>query len=79
MLADDCLMFCGATKKAARIIRDLLGLYCTVSGQPVNCHIYKVQFSKGIKKAVRNKDVLQKHWHLFKLLNCRLEENHGRF
>lgn len=61
MFADDCLMFCKASKTAARNIRDIFQDNCKVSGQLVNYHKSMVQFSKGIQKCTKDEitDILQ--------------------
>lgn len=51
LFADNCIIFCRATKKVTRNARQILDHYCTVSGQFVNCHKSKIQFSTGVLNA----------------------------
>lgn len=51
MFAEDCIIFCGAFKTAACHVRNILDHYCKVSGQLVNIHKSKIQFSIGINNA----------------------------
>lgn len=46
MFADDFMIFCRATKSAARNVKTILKNYCNVLGQLVNCHKSMVQFLK---------------------------------
>lgn len=61
MFADDVLIFCKASKAAARNIRDILQDYCKVSRQLVNFHKSTVQFSKGVQQGMKDDitDILQ--------------------
>lgn len=43
MFADDCLIFCKATKRAARLKKDILH-YSKVSGQLINYYNLKFNF-----------------------------------
>lgn len=50
MFAYDCLIFCRASKKAARKYQVYIGSLFRVSGQLVNYNKSKVQFFEGFKK-----------------------------
>lgn len=52
MFVDDCLIFCRATKRVARLVKDILH-YSKVSGQLINHHKSKVQFSASVRTSIR--------------------------
>lgn len=49
MFADDCFIFCRVTKKAARMIKQVLDHYWSISGQLINYHKSEVQFSRNVR------------------------------
>lgn len=51
MFVDDCVILCRANNKAARIIKQVLNHYFTVSGQLVNCQKLSLLFSNGVSSA----------------------------
>lgn len=53
MFADECIIFCKASRIAARNVKEVLHNYCMVSGQLINYHKSLVQFSKGSNRTTR--------------------------
>lgn len=53
MFADDCMIFCKASKEAARNIKEILHNYCMVFGELVNFHKSLILFSKEVPKKVK--------------------------
>lgn len=56
MFAHDCLIFCKATKRAVRMITDILKNPEMVSGQVVNqlnLQKSRIEFSKGIENGFK--------------------------
>lgn len=57
MFTDDCIIFCGVTKTAARTIKQTLHHYCSVSGQLINYHKSEVQFSRNVSTINKKRTV----------------------
>lgn len=53
MFGDDCIIFCKASKMAARNVKEVLHDYCMVFGQLINYGKSLVQFSKGSNNVTR--------------------------
>lgn len=51
MSTDDCIIFCKATKEAAKKIKYMLDHYCKVSIQFVNYQKSKIKYFKSINNA----------------------------